>query len=338
VWPDEARDFTPWLRANSSVLGELLGMDLELTAAEHPVGGFFLDLIGRDLATGETVIVENQLEASDHLHLGQLLTYAGGTDPVNVVWVTPLFRDAHRAALDWLNVRTDDRTRFFGVEVSLVCIADSPVAPLLRLVAAPNDWGKTARTAASASATATPRGQAYEQFWTELLAELHAREIGWTSSRKGLAQNWWPLPSGVSNVGYNCTFGTGELYTEIFFGRPDAQVNDRCFARVLSLRNELEGVFGGPLQFQPLPDRKGTRVAVYRPGSIEQRDAWPEYREWFIDTQARLRAAFDAIGGVRALVAIATQEAAAARPTGARSPAPTPHTEHGDEPGNSAVL
>jgi hypothetical protein len=103
VWPSEAHDFTPWLLASAQALSEAVGMDLDLEAAEHPVGGFSLDLIGVDAATGDRVIVENQLEASDHSHLGQILTYAGGTYPANVLWLATSFREEHRVALEWLN-------------------------------------------------------------------------------------------------------------------------------------------------------------------------------------------------------------------------------------------
>jgi hypothetical protein len=133
VWPHEAHDFTPWLLNNVDVLSDLLGMDLVLEVAEHPVGGFSLDLMGRDEATGQIVIVENQLETSDHGHLGQILTYAAGTDPTTIVWVAASFRPEHRAAIDWLNARTDEDTRFFGVELGVVRIGDSEPAPAFRL-------------------------------------------------------------------------------------------------------------------------------------------------------------------------------------------------------------
>ncbi len=150
VWHDEARDLTPWLLENADVLSEVLGMDLELETAEHPVGNFSLDLIGKDRASGERVIIENQLEASDHHHLGQILTYAGGTDPTTIIWVAPAFRDEHRAALEWLNERTNENTRFFAVQVGVVKIGDSLPAPLLTLVVQPNDWGKAVRATTTA--------------------------------------------------------------------------------------------------------------------------------------------------------------------------------------------
>jgi len=86
VWPHEAHSFTPWVLENADRLSEALGMDLEIEAAEHSVGNFQLDLIGTDLDSGQRVIIENQLESTDHKHLGQILTYAGGTDPKIIIW------------------------------------------------------------------------------------------------------------------------------------------------------------------------------------------------------------------------------------------------------------
>lgn len=145
VWPHEANDFTPWLLENADVLTDVLGLDVELKAAEHAVGGFSLDLIGEESITEAVVIVENQLEESDHTHLGQILTYAGGTDAKHIVWVAPSFRPEHRKALEWLNERTDEETRFFAVKIEVVSIGDSSPAPLLSLVVQPNDWGKIVR-------------------------------------------------------------------------------------------------------------------------------------------------------------------------------------------------
>ncbi len=155
VWPHEALDFTPWLLENADVLADVLGMNLELEAAEHAVGGFSLDLIGQEIGSGARVIVENQLESSDHTHLGQIMTYAGGTDASHVVWIAPSFREEHRKALEWLNERTDEETRFFAVEIKAVRIGDSAVAPLLTLVVQPNDWGKQVRAAAVQQAART---------------------------------------------------------------------------------------------------------------------------------------------------------------------------------------
>lgn len=300
VWPHEAHDFTPWLLANADVLAQALNMDLELSVAEHPVGDFFLDLIGTNPATGERVIVENQLEVSDHNHLGQILTYAGGTDPTNIVWVAPRFREEHRAALDWLNKRTDENTRFFAVEVSVVRIGDSLPAPLMTVVVEPNDWGKTVK-ASAAITVMTDRSKLYQQFWARYLDQLRKARPTWTKASRAPTENNINLTAGISGITFGTNFGRQGLCSEIYFGTQDPAVNDHWYATTAARRAELEAHFGEPLAWQPLPDRNGSRISIYRPGSIEDTDNWPTYIDWFIDTQTRLRAAFDTLGGLKTI-------------------------------------
>ena len=142
VWSSEAADFTPWLAENIGKLGEALGMELEVEAQEAPVGGFALDILARDPENNRQVVIENQLGATDHTHLGQLLTYAAGFDANVIVWIARNFRDEHRGALDLLNRRTGEDTEFFGIEVELWRIDDSRPAPNFKLVATPNEWRK----------------------------------------------------------------------------------------------------------------------------------------------------------------------------------------------------
>lgn len=147
VWSHEAQDFTPWLAANLDMLGEELELELELDDVEIPVGGFSLDILARDANNNHAVVaIENQIARTDHTHLGQLLTYAAGTEARTVIWVATDFRDEHRAALDWLNQHTDEDTNFFGVEISAIRIGDSSPAPLFRLASAPNSWSKQVKS------------------------------------------------------------------------------------------------------------------------------------------------------------------------------------------------
>jgi hypothetical protein len=145
VWPDESRDFTPWLVDNLDVLAIELGLGpLTAKQREFPVGSYSLDILAED-ASGRLVAIENQLEWSDHRHLGQCLTYASGTGARAVVWVVSRFNEEHRSALDWLNQHTETDIHFFGVEVGAVRIGDSLPAPLFRVVARPNDWERVVK-------------------------------------------------------------------------------------------------------------------------------------------------------------------------------------------------
>ena len=298
VWPIESTAFTPWLLDNAEALGEVLGIDLELERREHPVGGYSLDLVGRDSTTDDVVIIENQFGPTDHRHLGQLLTYAGGTEPAIVVWIAETFRDEHRAALDWLNQRTDSDTRFFGVQLRAVTLDGAPdglVAPLMDVVAKPNDWGKAVRRAAVDGAS--PRQQRYQEFWTTWLTQVKPR--GWTN-RKAPANHWVYVPSGSQKARFTVSFRSDGLLSELFFHHDQPEVNQARWSVLEAKRADLDGAFGAPLVYDDLPNRKGCRIGTFRQDgeSIDDTVAWPEYLAWFEDTQVRLREAVASVGGI----------------------------------------
>ena len=134
IWPHEARDFTPWLAENLVFLAEVLGVDLELEATEKRVGDFRADIVCRNIADNSRVVIENQFEKSNHQHLGKILTYAAGLDAAAIVWIAEEFRPEHREVLNWLNKNTPTALQFFGVEIKVFQIAESPYAPAFTVV------------------------------------------------------------------------------------------------------------------------------------------------------------------------------------------------------------
>jgi hypothetical protein len=128
LWTREAYDFTPWLADNLSLLGEALGLDLELAQIEPAVGAFNADITARDTGRDRHVIIENQLEPTDHGHLGQLITYAAGLDAAVIAWISPEIREEHRQAIDWLNRHTSEKIEFFAIALEVVRIGDSKPA------------------------------------------------------------------------------------------------------------------------------------------------------------------------------------------------------------------
>lgn len=145
VWPHEAHDFTPWLAKNIDVLSETVGIDILIDETESSVGDFNVDIFATDADTGKKVIIENQLEETDHDHLGKLITYASGKSADLVIWLVRKARPEHRAAIEWLNNHTDERIGFILCEIKLFKIGDSEPAPKFEIIEQPNDWVKEMR-------------------------------------------------------------------------------------------------------------------------------------------------------------------------------------------------
>ncbi len=173
AWTHEALNFTPWLAENLDRLSEALGISLELEAMEVPVGRYAADILARDARDGTPVLIENQLEFSDHGHLGQILTYLTGLAAKTVVWVAPRFREEHLSALRWLNANTADKGfAFFAVRLRVVRIGASPLAPLLEVLERPNGWDRQLQEIAKEAHQASPDAQRRRTFWQHYVARF----------------------------------------------------------------------------------------------------------------------------------------------------------------------
>jgi hypothetical protein len=291
VWPHEAHDFTPWLLDNAEHLAVALGIDLELARAEHPVGGFALDLIGMDLTHDSVLIVENQLGATDHGHLGQLITYAAGTGAKTIVWLTRQLREEHRQALDWLNEQTASDVRFFGVTVSVVRIDDSKPAPVFTVAAEPNDWQKQVRATTKAQTTGG-KGELYRAFWERYLERLRATHPDWSRQRVPGTSNWTNQPAPIRGTHYSLVFPAGErLRHELYIDSGDAGRNAEIFEALREQRSAIEQAYGRPLEWEELPNRQACRVGEYTEGDVSQSERYDEYIDWFFDAGERFRRA-----------------------------------------------
>jgi hypothetical protein len=297
VWPHEALSLTPWLLANADVLADVLGVDVELNAAEHGVGSFSLDLIGRDLTNDCVLIVENQLTPTDHDHLGKLITYTAGTDAQTVVWLAPSFREEHRQALELLNNLGGERVRFFGVELAAVRIGDSVPAPLLELRVEPNDWHAHLSSVARGVSQGTGKPALYFDFWSRFLERVREEHPGWTRANKPGTANWFSMPCPFKGgPNYSVSFAQGgKLRYELYIDYPDGDAVASLFASLSSRRHEIEAAYGGDLSWEELPDRRASRIAAYSEGDVAQTDSHDRYIDWFFDTGQRLRSAIDAV-------------------------------------------
>jgi hypothetical protein len=280
AWKHEAGEFTPWLAEpdNLNTLADALSLsELVLVAIEHWVGDFKLDILCTD--GEEQVIIENQLEETNHRHLGQILAYAAGVNAKKVIWVAESFRAEHIAALQFLNDNTTDSLSFFGVQVELWRIGDSPLAPKFEVVVKPNDWAKSGREQARAAATASPTKQLQQKFWMALVDKLSK---SWPQIRpqKPRPQHWLHNSIGRSGFSLSITANTRDerLGVELWIPSTEAK---KHFASLSAQKNDIEGKLGFELDWQELPDAKACRIATWYPhASIEDETRWDEYLDW----------------------------------------------------------
>lgn len=249
------------------------------------------------------LIVENQLETTDHGHLGQILTYAAGTDASSIVWIATTFREEYRQALDWLNEQTRENVRFFGIELQVVRIGDSDPAPLFKLVAQPNDWQKQVRSA-TRSGRAGSKSVLYREFWTRYLDRLRVEHPDWSRARTPSDQNWMDFPSpikgtrlNVKGTRLNVSFAHGRrLRSEIYIDTGDPASSEAIFDHLLRQKDSFEAAYGRSLQWEALPNARASRIADYREDAeLTMVDRHDEFTTWFFDSGVRVRRALSVI-------------------------------------------
>lgn len=290
AWETEAGDFTPWLAAeeNVTLLGDTIGIDLEVEAQEKSVGPFRADILCKDTANDQWVLIENQLERTDHTHLGQLITYAAGLNTVTIVWIADHFTDEHRAALDWLNEVTGEDIRFFGLEVELWRIGDSAIAPKFNVVSSPNNWTKSvaqgARTAQKQ--TLTPAKELQVEFWTAFRDFVIHNEASFKPT-KPLPQHWMNMSIGRS--GFKLTaiaslfdsesesYDQHEIRAQLELYGENAKV---YFAQLEVIKEQIEKEIGEPLIWYNPEEKRACRIYLRTPVDLYQKDQWPEYHQW----------------------------------------------------------
>ena len=294
IWQHEANDFTPWLAGHLDLLGEALNLDLSLVESEGQVGPFAVDVVA-DSGSG-LVVIENQLEQTDHSHLGQLLTYAAGRDAQTLIWITPQFRDEHRAALDWLNHWTSEEIEVYGVEVRAIRIGDSMPAPEFRPVAFPNTWSRQAG-GVSSSRAASGDVERYREFYQPLIDEAQKR--GWTNRSRASAVRHQSFPSTAPDR--RVTFGlefrqsrrNRAVTVSVRMATEDLDRNRAIYDALHSDREAIEAELGWEVEWVPLR-RKAAYVRVVGEGSIddtiEQQQAT---RDWMLETLGKLRDVFN---------------------------------------------
>lgn len=298
IWASEPAGFTPWLAEpeNLVVLSETLGLDLELVTVDKEVGSFRADIVCRDIGTEDLVLIENQLEQTDHDHLGKLLTYAAGLQPgmqsVTVVWLADSFREEHRAVLDWLNEITDQDARFFGLEIELWQIGDSPAAPNFNIVSMPNDWSRS--VAQATRPELSERALLRKEYWTGLHDRLNALGGAVHGNRTPGHRQWMAYSVGRSGFSIVAAINMREKYirVEMYIKGDDA----REYHDLLELeKDEIEQKLGYQLEWgDQLPTSRDRRISHYLHNTDPKDESdWPRQHEWLAKHLNKMHRAFE---------------------------------------------
>lgn len=298
AWGTEDGDFTPWLahEENITLLGDAIGVDLEVEAREMRVGLFRADIVCLDTASLDNhwVLIENQLNRTDHTHLGQLMTYAAGLDAVTIIWIAREFTDEHSAALDWLNKITDADIRFFGIEVELWRIGDSPPAPKFNIVSKPNDWTKSASKEKHKLASDYSDTQLLQLEYWGALQELMQQRQGNVNPRRPRAQHWMTFSLGIDNSQF-VLLANFSVRKNLVTAGLQIQGNDHeaLFALLHEDSEEIEQELDMSLTWDERPTAKYCIVdTALQSDEIKNRDNWPELLNWMYEKLEALHRVF----------------------------------------------
>lgn len=293
VWSNEATDFTPWLSEpkNLEALSETLGMDLETTGTEQSVGAYRADLLCKDAFSGNAVLIENQLEKTNHSHLGQILTYSAGLSVKTVVWIASRFTDEHRAAMDYLNEITDEGYSFFGLEVELWRIENSPPAPKFNIVSRPNTWAKNVRESNQQRGELTQVKKQQLAYWTAFKEFMDTRKST-VRCQNGAPQHWVNMSIGKSGFGLTARVNSLKsiISADFRFKTPSSKA---LFHQFYSDKEAIELEFGGELEWNELPEAKESYVTVTKDKSdFSNESDWNSQFTWFAERLEKLDKVF----------------------------------------------
>lgn len=286
AWANESSDFTPWLAEHLDELSKAVSIPLELEGKEVQVSTFYADILARNREDGTRVLIENQLEQTDHGHLGQILTYLAGLDAHTVIWIATEFREAHLSALKWLNEHTEHPFAFFAVKVRVVRIGDSPLAPIFEVIERPNEWERQIHeTTQSQPSDLTQQKLA---FWSYYI-DRHPDEAKF--GKPSMANSRWHQfkQYGVAISFYAARTGVG-LFIRGTFG---AQHDD--VAELLSPHREQLAQATGSIEWH---EDRGHYFNQFRAGDIFDKEQWPQMADWLhgmiLKYEQAIRATFGA--------------------------------------------
>lgn len=287
VWPHEALNFTPWLAENVDLLADAVSLDITVDETESSVGDFNVDIYASETGTDRKIIIENQLEDTDHDHLGKLITYASGKGADVVIWIVKHAREEHKAAIEWLNNHTDEKIGFFLCEIKLFQIGDSQIAPSFNVVERPNDWTKEVKKTSAANPIQQQRMEYWQKFNDYAFKNSEFSKA--FNHRKPTTDQWMDFSIGSSAYHISVT----QIQKKNAIG-VELYINDdkELFKNLYSYKDEIEESMGLHFDWRELPERKASRIIFEKAVNFDNKDKWLEQFDWIMDVCLKIKKIF----------------------------------------------
>ena len=293
VWSHEQYGFSKWLASDENIkeLGEVLNLSLTDVETEKFVGSYRCDILCKDELTGKSVLIENQLEPTNHDHLGKIITYASGLDASVVVWVVANAREEHASAIEWLNKHTTSDVDFFLIEIHAYTIGDSEPAPQFKIIEQPNDFAKSVKALAGSSDLNESQMRRLE-FWNLLNEKLDEKGKPF-NKHKASTDHWYTVAVGSSQCHISIDLVNNEHKIRVGVWIPD---NKDLYDELYKHKDEIEVAFGEQLEWDRKDNNKASSFSVDIPGlDFNKQDNYPQLIDAVIDKTVKLRNAIKPI-------------------------------------------
>lgn len=289
IWPHEASNFTPWLAEedNLALLADAVGIEMVLDETESSVGDFSVDIVATEVGTGKKIIIENQLEDTNHDHLGKLITYAAGKQANTIIWIVKHAREEHRAAIEWLNNHIDNEIGFFLCEIHLYRIGTSDPAVKFEMIEKPNDWAQAVKKNDALNSSEQFRLEYWQAFNEYAFANpQYARMF---SRRKPTSGHWMSLGIGSSscNISMNVIRKHSHINVELY-----VYDDKELFKSLYAKKENIEKEFECALDWRELPDKKASRILLIKPVQLDDRTSWEAQFTWLMETSMKFKKVF----------------------------------------------
>lgn len=292
IWKKEDKDFSKWLEENIEYLNDILDFDLNVVSREEKVGPFKVDLFAED-DFGNKVIIENQLNKTDHDHLGKIITYLTNLEANTAIWITSKPVNEHIKAIKWLNEVTPDDISFYLIKVEAIKIEpQSLVAPLFTIIEGPSTEAKQLGEEKKQYAQ---RHILRKEFWTKLLEKAKERTKLHSNVSPSI-YSWVGAGAGKSGISYNYVITNKYGSCEVYLNRgPDFEepnINKIRFSELYKHKSKIEKEFGKKLNWEKLEGRRASRISIKFEGEgLKDKDKWDKLQDKMIDAMIRLEKA-----------------------------------------------